>query len=138
VWFADGPEFGVVEGDHVAETSGARLPPDASLSASPSGDVWVVGGGRGPALRRFARVEAQAHSNVSWSATLGPIFARSCSPCHLATGVSGTDLSTAGAWERERALIDERVVRGHSMPPEGHPLSDADRDAIRVWAEAMR
>ena len=138
VWFADGSELGAIEGDHVAETRGARLPPDASLSPSPSGDVWVVGGGRGPGVRRFARAETELPSAASWEATIGPIFARSCTPCHLATGVSGTDLSTADAWQRERARIDERVVRRHSMPPEGHPLSDADRDAIRVWAEALR
>lgn len=139
VWFADGTELGVIERGHVLETSGAGLSPDAALSASPSGDVWVVGGGdRSPAIRRFARAEAEPPASASWSTNLGPIFARSCSPCHLATGVSGTDLSTADAWQRERAVIDERVVRRRSMPPEGHPLSDADRDTIRLWAETLR
>jgi hypothetical protein len=133
VWFADGAELGVVDGDHVAETSGAKITPDAKLAPSPSGDVWVMGGG---GLERLARAEPEPVLAVTWSSTLAPIFARDCATCHLPSGVSGTDLSSAEAWQSERAAIEERVVVRRSMPPEGHPISDADREAIRAWAEA--
>jgi mono/diheme cytochrome c family protein len=135
VWFADGSELGVVDGDHVAETSGAKVAPDAKLAASPSGDVWVLSGG---GLQRMARAEPEPTLAVAWTTTLQPIFARDCATCHLPSGVSGTDLSSAEAWESERAAIDERVVLHRTMPPEGHPISDADREAIRAWAEAKR
>jgi hypothetical protein len=129
VWLADGAELAVVEGDHVAETSGARIAPDAKLAPSPSGDVWVVG----QDLQRYARVEAEPGLEVSWSSTLRPVFARSCASCHLPGGISGTDLSTAEAWESEKRAIADRVVTSRTMPPEGHPLSDADRAAIGAW-----
>jgi hypothetical protein len=132
VWFADGPELGVVEGDHVAETTGARVSPDARLSPSSTGDVWVLSGGK---LDRYARAEAEPALATTWTTTLAPIFARVCSGCHQPNGSSGTDLSTAEAWESERAAIRERVVVTRTMPPQGHPLSDADRDAIRAWTQ---
>jgi len=135
VWFADGSELGVVDGDHVAETTGARVPPDARLAPSPGGDVWVLAGG---ALQRFARSEAEPTLASAWSSQLAPIFARACSRCHLPNGVSGTDLSTAEGWQSERAEIADRVVKSRTMPPEGHPLSDADRAAIRSWVEGKR
>jgi hypothetical protein len=131
VWFADGPELGVVEDDHVAETSGAHVPVDARLSPSSTGDVWVLSNGK---LDRYARAEAEPALATAWTTTLAPIFARVCSACHQPNGSSGTDLSTAQAWESERAAIRERVVLGRTMPPQGHPLSDADREAIRAWA----
>jgi len=131
VWFADGPELGVVEQDHVAETSGAHVPPDARLSPSTTGDVWVLSDGK---LDRYARAEAEPALATTWTTTLAPIFARVCSACHQPNGSSGTDLSTAEAWESERAAIRERVVLSRTMPPQGHPLSDADREVIRAWA----
>jgi hypothetical protein len=130
VWFADGPELGTVEGDHVAETSGAKVPPDARLSPSSTGDVWVLSQGK---LDRYARAEAEPALATTWTTTLAPIFARVCAACHQPNGSSGTDLSTAEAWESERAAIRERVVVTRTMPPQGHPLTDADRDAIRSW-----
>jgi mono/diheme cytochrome c family protein len=133
VWFADGSELGLVEGDHVFETGGANIAPDAKLASSPSRDVWVLGGG---GLQRLTRAEPEQAATMTWSLTLGPIFARDCATCHLPDGVSGTDLSSAAAWQSERAAIDERVVVRRSMPPEGHPIPEADRDAIRAWAEA--
>jgi mono/diheme cytochrome c family protein len=132
VWFADGDELGIIEGDHVAETSGARIGPEAKLEPSTSGDVWVLSRG---GLGRFARAGGAALVAGSWAAEIAPIFARSCAACHLADGVSGTDLSTAAAWEGERAEIRERVVERKSMPPNGHPLSEDDRAAIRRWVE---
>jgi mono/diheme cytochrome c family protein len=130
VWFADGPELGLVDGDHVAETTGAGVAADARLAPSPGGDVWVLADS---GLRRFARAEAEPALASAWSSQLAPIFARACSGCHLPNGVSGTDLSTAEGWQSERAEIADRVVKSRSMPPEGHPLSEADRAAIGAW-----
>jgi mono/diheme cytochrome c family protein len=130
VWFADGTELGVVDGDHVAETAGAHVASDATLAPSSSGDVWVLAAG---ALQRFARVDAEPALAASWATTLAPIFARSCSACHLPHGASGTDLSTAEDWESERSAIRDRIVVSKTMPPEGHPLSDQDRQAIGAW-----
>jgi len=130
VWFADGRELGVVDGDHVAETTGAGLAADAVLSPSASGDVWVLAGGQ---LQRFARVDAEPALAATWNGTLSPIFARVCSSCHQPNGSSGTDLSTAEAWESEKQAIRDRVVVTKTMPPEGHVLSDADRKAIAAW-----
>jgi mono/diheme cytochrome c family protein len=132
VWFADGPELGVVDGERVAETRGVSLAADARLAPSPSGDVWVLASG---ALQRFARADPEVSLGATWSAAVAPIFARACSSCHLPGGVSGTDLSTAEAWQSERRTIHDRVVVSHTMPPEGHALSDADRAAIQAWTE---
>ena len=135
VWFADGAELGMLEGDHVAETSGAKVPTDARLAPSPGGDVWVLSG-RG--LERFARAEAEPDLAAVWSSELAPVFARACAACHLPNGVSGTDLSTAEGWQSERAEIADRVLRSRTMPPEGHPLSDEDRGVIHAWVEGNR
>jgi hypothetical protein len=132
VWFADGTELGVVDGERVAETSGVHVAPDARLASSPSGDVWVLAA---DALQRFARAEPETALGVTWSSMLAPIFARSCSSCHLPGGVSGIDLSTAEGWQSERGAIHARVVASKTMPPEGHPLPDADRAAIQAWTE---
>jgi mono/diheme cytochrome c family protein len=130
VWFADGAELGVVDGDHVAETTGAKLTGDSALAPSPSGDVWVIAKG---SLARFARTDPEPALANAWQGTLAPVFARSCSSCHLPSGPSGTDLSSAEAWQTERSAIRERVVVTKTMPPEGHVLSDADRAAIAGW-----
>jgi mono/diheme cytochrome c family protein len=133
VWFADGTELGVVDGDKILETSGLGAPGEGRLAASPSGDVWVMGGA---SLQRFARIEPEASLAAAWMGGLAGVFARSCAACHLADGVSGTDLSTPEAWQSERAAIRDRVVIHGTMPPEGHALSDADRAAIAEWAAA--
>lgn len=137
IWFADGSALGVIDGDRVAEVGGNLIAKDATLVASPSGDVWVVDG---EALQRFARTDQRAKLStvLSWSDGIQPIFARSCAGCHLPGGVSGTDLSTNDAWISERDEIRDRVVSQRSMPPPGHPLSDADRDAIRAWLDAAQ
>jgi mono/diheme cytochrome c family protein len=135
VWFADGAELGVVDGARVRETTGAKLAADATLAPSSTGDVWVIAGG---ALSRFAQVAVEPALASTWNQTLAPVFARACSACHLPDGESGTDLSTANAWQSEKSEIHQRVIVGRSMPPEGHALSDADREAIRAWSEAAR
>ncbi len=132
VWFADGAELGVVDGDKVSETTGVHLAADAKLAPSASGDVWVMGAG---ALQRYARSDSGPAPVAMWTATLSPIFARACASCHTANGISGTDLSTSTAWQTERARIRERVVVTKTMPPQGHPISDADRAAIQAWTE---
>jgi hypothetical protein len=132
VWFGDGAELGVVDGDHVAETTGAGVSADATLSPSSSGDVWVLSHGQ---LQRFTRVDPEPTMAAAWT-TLSPVFARVCSSCHGPNGSSGTDLSTPEAWESEKQAIRDRVVVSRSMPPEGHPLSDDDRRAIEAWVGA--
>jgi mono/diheme cytochrome c family protein len=132
VWFADGAELGVVDGDRVAETRGAEIARDATLAPSPSGDVWVLASG---ALQRFARAVPESTPGLPWATTLAPIFARSCVSCHLPGGVSGTDLSTAAAWQSAEPAIHDRVVRDRTMPPQGHALSEGDRAAIGAWTE---
>ncbi|MGH7284885.1 MAG: hypothetical protein ACRELY_25445 [Polyangiaceae bacterium] len=51
-------------------------------------------------------------------------------------GESGIDLTTVAAWRRRRADIRRCVVVDKVMPPNGHPLPDADREIIRVWLDA--
>jgi mono/diheme cytochrome c family protein len=142
VWFADGAEIGTLAHGRVSETIGLGIARDASLKPSPSGDVWVVGRGT---LQRFEALDgdkpetalgASATNTSSWSRQIQPIFARSCSKCHLASGISGTDLSTERAWNEKKAGIRARVLTDKTMPPEGHPLTDTDRAAIRAWLDA--
>ena len=134
VWFADGTELGVVDGDHVAETSGRSLAPDARLA--PSRQRRRVGRSRA-ALQRFARAEPEPALAVTLVRRRSrPSSRRSCSACHQPGGVSGTDLSTAEAWQSERGAIRDRVVKSTTMPPEGHPLSETNRAAIRAWVES--
>ena len=134
VWFADGTELGVIDGDKVAETTGARVAQDARLAASPSGDVWVMAG---TSLKRFARTDPEPALGAVWNQSLAAVFARACSACHLPNGESGTDLSTAEGWQSERAMIRDRVLVRRTMPPQGHALAEADRVAIAVWAAAQ-
>lgn len=137
VWFADGTELGVVAADHVEESHGANIPEGAHLAPSPSGDVWVLAAS---GIDRFALGQPTAPAAAgltaegAWS-TLGPVFARACAACHLPGGESGTDLSNLKAWQGERKEINGRVLDDHTMPPQGHALSDADRAAIRAWVD---
>jgi hypothetical protein len=139
VWFADRGELGLVEGDHVAMTSGTNVGSDAKLQPSPSGDVWVIGGGK---LDRFTVPAASAPAGPvpaptsGWASLVAPVFARACASCHQPNGVSGTDLSTEAAWNGKRNLVRERVFVSHTMPPQGHALADADRAALHEWLEA--
>jgi hypothetical protein len=134
VWFADGTELGVIDNGRVAETTGAKIAPDAKLLASTSGDVWVLAGG---ALSRFARLDPEPEIARAWNEKLSGVFARSCASCHLPNGPSGVDLSTAEAWHSHRAMIKERVMTSRTMPPSGRPLADEDREAIRAFTEAQ-
>ena len=128
VWFADGPELGVIEGDRVRETKGAKVSPAAALTGSPSGDVWALTGG---ALARYA----VATTGPSWDETVAPVFHRVCEQCHRPGGGAGVTLSSEEAWEKKRAKLRQRVLVEHTMPPAGHPLTDAERAALRAWIE---
>jgi hypothetical protein len=130
LWFADGAELGTLEGGVVRETTGAKLSPEARLIGSPSGDVWAIQGDH--TLLRFS---AEDGVESGWEETIAPVFQRSCSACHLPGGSAGLDLSTREAWAASRAPIRQRVLVDRSMPPAGHPLADADREAIGRWLE---
>lgn len=132
VWFADRDELGAIDGERVSLSKGAKLAKDARLEPSPSGDVWAFDASR---LVRFS-TSAATRTVSTWSSLVAPAFARACAQCHRPDGIAGIDLSTEAAWTSKRAEIRTRVVTEHTMPPEGHPISDADRDAIHQWLEA--
>ncbi len=127
VWFADGAELGVIEGGAVRETTGARVSPAAQLAASPSGDVWTLTDG---ALARYAVAD---EGPPAWDESVAPVFRRACESCHKVGGEAGIALGTKEAWEKRRDRIRRRVLVDRDMPPAGHPLPDADREAIRAW-----
>jgi hypothetical protein len=128
-WFADGGELGIIEGDRVAVTTGAKLDPAAHLSASPTGDVWALAGGT---LIRYGTVRAASF----WDQNVAAVHARVCSGCHGPNGSAGVDLSTAARWDGKRAAIEKRVLEEKSMPPPGTPITDADRAVIAAWSRA--
>jgi hypothetical protein len=131
IWFADREELGAIDGDRISVSSGAKLAKDARLEPSPSGDVWAFDASR---LQRFS-TNAPTRTVSTWSSLVAPAFARACSQCHRADGISGTDLSTEAAWTDKRAEIRTRVFTEHTMPPEGHAITDADRNAMHQWLE---
>jgi hypothetical protein len=130
VWYAQGTELGTVGASGVTQTSGANVPADAALIGSPTGDVWTLSSGQ---LARFATIHAGA-DECGWNNTVRPVFARACASCHLPGGTANIDLSTYASWQARRALIKQRVVVDHSMPPAGNPISDADRATVAQWA----
>jgi hypothetical protein len=129
VWFADGAELGVIEGGRVRETSGAGVNPAATLVGSPSGDVWTLTAGT------LARWAAPSEHGPDWATTVAPVFQRACETCHRVGGEAGVSLATQEAWERRSDRIRRRVFVDGDMPPPGHPLSDADRAALRAWLD---
>ncbi|MEP7120632.1 MAG: cytochrome c [Byssovorax sp.] len=133
LWLADGAELGTVEGGVVRETTGAGLAPTARLVGSPSGDVWTI-----TADRDLLRFSAEAGVAAGWDEAIAPVYQRSCGDCHDQGGSAGLDLSTREAWTAKRAAIQRRVLDERSMPPTGHVLADADREAIRVWLAPAR
>jgi hypothetical protein len=81
------------------------------------------------------RVGVAKTGDVSWEQAIRPVFARACTPCHLRDGESGTDLATFTAWKRRTVDIRRCVVVDKTMPPFGHPLSDAEREIVRAWID---
>ncbi len=139
IWFADRDQLGVVENGRVTETDGLHLASDATLQRSSSGDVWVIGSGK---LARYATASSSLAStqrarDSSWRQVIAPVFARACASCHQPDGVAGVDLSSETMWRAKRSLIRERVLVSHTMPPQGHALSEDDRAAIHTWIEGV-
>ena len=132
VWFADGRELGVVDGDRVALTHGAHLGSDARLAPSASGDVWVIDD---VGVTRYQPSVATPSEQARWSTIIAPAFARSCAACHLPGGRAGLDLSVPAAWETNRAAILQRVVVAKTMPPDGRPMLESDRAAVKAWGD---
>jgi hypothetical protein len=124
VWFSDGARLGALDDDRLS-VSEPLLSLSARLQGSASGDVWALGG----APLRFGR------DGDRWASLVQPVFARACADCHLPGGASGVDLSSAGAWSARKKLVEERVLFKRSMPPEGHPLAERDRELIRQWLD---
>jgi hypothetical protein len=129
VWFADGTELGLIEGDRVRETSGAGIDRAATLVGSPSGDVWTLTAGT------LARWAAPSEHGPDWTATIAPVFHRACETCHRVGGEAGVSLATQADWERRGERIRRRVFVDGDMPPPDHPLSERDRAAIRAWLD---
>jgi hypothetical protein len=129
IWFADGPELGVIEHGRVRVTSGANLSPNAIVAGSPTGDVWTLTDGA------LARYEAPSSSGPAWSETAGAVYQRVCVSCHQAGGEAGVSLATEEAWEKRRDKIARRVFIDRDMPPPPRTLTDADRAALRAWLD---
>lgn len=130
IWFIEGSELGALEADAVYLTADAGIAEDTRLLGSPSGDVWTLSGG---GLARHAAELGDSEDRKVWEEEVQPIFLASCTPCHEPGGSSGTDLSTYGAWVALRKTVNERVVETKTMPPEGIPIDDADREVIAAW-----
>lgn len=134
VWFAEGDELGTIDATEVHRSRGVKLPQDATLTGSPSGDVWALSRG---ALTRYALGESPTTaSRVRWEDAAQPVYGRVCSTCHASDGTAGVDLSTADQWRSKRDLIRQRVLVDKDMPPKDHPITDPDRESIRHWLDA--
>jgi len=127
VWFAEGSELGVIEGDRIEASKAASIPKNARLHPSNSGDVWTVASGT------LARHSREVAASDPWTRDIAPVFARACSKCHQKNGPAGVDLSTRAAWEKKRSDIKVRVLEERSMPPKGAVLEEADRKIIETW-----
>jgi cytochrome c5 len=131
VWMSVGTELAVATGDALSKSSGAGVVDSATLSGTPTGDVWIVGSDGVRKLSGSAPSEAIA----DWIATIQPIYATTCASCHAPSGAAGSDLSTHQAWLERSDAIRQRVVIDQTMPPRGIVLDDSKRAAIRDWLE---
>jgi hypothetical protein len=103
----------------------------AHLVPSSTGDVWVLGTS---GLRRYTIADGGVGGPELWQQTIAPIVDKSCSSCHLPDGSAHIDLSTYEAWLGRHDQIVQRVVVERTMPPAGgRPITDEDREAIRVF-----
>jgi mono/diheme cytochrome c family protein len=132
VWVALGSELGLLDGDTLGVSKGAKLPADATLVTSSSGDVWAISKGT---LSRFSA--AGAGDEALWDQTVAPIFSRVCAECHLPGGTANIDLSYYGAWVAKRDAIQKRVIdmTPTAMPPKtaSEQLTAEDVKAIQAW-----
>ncbi len=46
------------------------------------------------------------------------------------------ELETFTAWKKHEADLRRCVVIDKTMPPNGHPFSEAERDVVRSWIDA--
>lgn len=133
VWFAEGAGVVAVDaGGRVHVVEGVAIDPAARLAPSPSGDVWVIGGGTLARVR--AGSGAAPTADARWDAEVRPAFLRACVKCHQPGGPSGVDLSSASAWRANAKAVRARALVERTMPPRDQPpLSDAERAAIDGW-----
>jgi mono/diheme cytochrome c family protein len=134
LWAVVGEELARIDDTSVSLTSGKKLAPTAGLVASGLG-AWITGG----PLRRLS-LHAESPDEDNWNKSVQPVFARSCTPCHLPDGSAGTDLTTYERWDKKRPKIRTKVfgdgIEKATMPPVGYPLTDSDRAAIDVFTSA--
>ncbi len=73
---------------------------------------------------------------VSYSATIQPLIATNCMPCHGEDGgiPEAPNLTTYTAVQSRASLIKE-VTQSRRMPQEG-TLTDAEIAAIKCWVDA--
>lgn len=115
----------VLDGDALVRTDVPVV--TGAVFGSRDGDLWVAGAG----LQRYS--PERGASDRGWQAQVAPVFQRVCSHCHLPGGDADVDLSTAAAWNAERAEIVRRVLVTRTMPPAGIELGDADRKTLASW-----
>lgn len=130
VWFTDGSRLGLIDATGVALAPEGSAPGQASLTASASGDVWVVSGG---ALTRSAVDIGSADDRAAWEQDVQPIFHAACTPCHLPGGLANVVLSTYDTWVLRRDALKMHVIDKKDMPPSKTDLSDADRATLAAW-----
>lgn len=133
VWAIVGEELARVDDASVSVSKGAKLGAASKLQPSGLGS-WIVGG----PLRRLS-LHADTPDEDLWNKSIQPIFARSCTPCHLPGGSSGTNLSRYAIWDDKRATIRAKVLgegdKKPTMPPAGYPISESDKAAIGVFTQ---
>lgn len=127
IWVIGGGELYALHDDLIAKTSGLALGDGAIVRGSVTTDPWVVGGGK---LTRY-NVPVSG-DEAAWRMNVQPIYAKSCSQCHVPGGSSGIPLATYLQWSGKRTTIYDRVVVKRDMP-QGRTLSDEDRMAIGTW-----
>jgi len=72
---------------------------------------------------------------ISYSATIQPLIANNCMPCHNGDGniPQAPDLTTYSAVQSVAELVKE-VTQSRSMPKDG-TLTDAEIAAIKCWVD---
>lgn len=132
VWVAIGDGLALLRGDQLLRGPGDMGLGGARLIGSPTGDLWLLGGG---VLRRAAEADGGDADQEQWKRDVLPIYTRSCSQCHRAGGLS-VDLSTYSTWAERRALIGQRVIdrKPTPMPPAGAaPLTTEELAGLQAW-----
>jgi cytochrome c5 len=129
VWMTVGSELAVATGDALSKSSGANVAPDARLSGTPAGDLWIFA----PAAVRKVSGSAPSEVIADWEATIKPVYAKVCAACHAPGGTANSDLSTYTGWLERKDKINQRVLVDRTMPPKGTVMEESDRGVIRDW-----